>query len=322
MLTAAANACTATAAGQASPYGANGVAAPNAIVPGGYSITCTLPATATANDCTISVLDQRDWGGCVDVNMLAAGAAAPPAPPPAPLVTNAGSYPFSASTMVDTSADTFTCCPISSGSLDVPAYAPLGAATFTGNLVGARAINCRTSDAITAPTTATHELSGPLTFSLVPGGGNRYVAQVPIGGAWAGQPFEISVENGALDFTNTGTAQPIICDGFSTAGGAPVSGGTDGTVGGTVGAVNGEAEGNSGTVIVVIIIVVIILCLCGVAVFCCRRNSRPLPPPKDYPGAPPPPPPSGMPPGWIEMSDPSSGRQYYFNQGTGEVRLH
>eukprot|EP00966_Prymnesium_polylepis_P203416 4712736-Prymnesium_polylepis.1 len=70
-LTAAANACTGKASGTASTYP---VPAPNAIVPGGYELTCTLPTknVATTTECTISVLDQRQWGGCVDVDVLAA----------------------------------------------------------------------------------------------------------------------------------------------------------------------------------------------------------------------------------------------------------
>lgn len=85
-LTAAANNCKGTAAGAATAYGANGIPAPKAIVPGGYTVTCTLPKqdVAAAKDCVISLADQRDWGGCVDVSVLPAAAALPPAPPPAP----------------------------------------------------------------------------------------------------------------------------------------------------------------------------------------------------------------------------------------------
>ena len=72
-LTAAANACTATVAGAPAPYtDPAGVAAPDAIVPGGYTVTCTLPLqnVVAQTECTMSLLDQRDWGGCVDVNVL------------------------------------------------------------------------------------------------------------------------------------------------------------------------------------------------------------------------------------------------------------
>ena len=57
-LTAAANGCTGKASGAAAAYP---VPAPDAIVPDGYEITCTLPTQSvlTATECTISLLDQR-----------------------------------------------------------------------------------------------------------------------------------------------------------------------------------------------------------------------------------------------------------------------
>ena len=48
----------------------NGVAAPKAIVPGGYTVTLFKKDNAAAQDCTLSLADQRDWGGCVDVSVL------------------------------------------------------------------------------------------------------------------------------------------------------------------------------------------------------------------------------------------------------------
>ena len=86
VLTAADNGCTGTAGGQAATYNDNGVdggiPAPNAIVDGGYDITCTLPLqnNAAPLECTVALIDQRDWGGCVDIDLLPAGAALPPWP--------------------------------------------------------------------------------------------------------------------------------------------------------------------------------------------------------------------------------------------------
>lgn len=89
-LTSTANACTAKAGGVTAAYGPDGVAAPNAIITGGYEVTCTLPLqnVAAATPCTLALVDQRNWGGCVDVDVLAAAAALPPAPPPSPFVSN------------------------------------------------------------------------------------------------------------------------------------------------------------------------------------------------------------------------------------------
>jgi len=325
MLTAAANGCTATVAGAPATYAADGVNAADAIVQGGYSITCTLPLQGGPQDeCTMSLLDQRDWGGCVDVQVLAANALAPPAPPPAPIIPNTGSYPFSRATMVDSSAATFNCCPLESGSLEI-GQVVVGAPTITGQLTNARATSCRTSSDITAPESATHELNEQLTFNLVGTGGNRYVATTLAGGSWAGQTFEISVENGLLDFHNVGGDQPIICDGFSR---ATAGGGGGGGVGGG-GAAN-TASGDGGGSTTGILVVIVILLLAGGAFYVYRKKKNaPLPPPSGaYPPtvtrnvAAPPPPAGGLPAGWVEMSDPTSGAKYFYNQVRPCTRPH
>merc|ERR1719361_1421785 len=40
----------------------------NSFTPG-YTFSCTIPNSAAGQDCTYSVLDQRDWGGCVDLRV-------------------------------------------------------------------------------------------------------------------------------------------------------------------------------------------------------------------------------------------------------------
>ena len=186
VLTAADNGCTATSAGAAAAYdGQTGVAAPQAIVPGGYSVTCTLPSQGGARACTMSLLDQRDWGGCVDVNMLAAGDPLPPSPPPAPIVPSTGSYPFNRENLVDSSASTFTCCPLDGGYLTVPTYA-IGAPSFTATMTSVLASCCRTSADIEAPVTASHEIDESIIFTQS-GTGNKYKATTQVGGAWGGQ---------------------------------------------------------------------------------------------------------------------------------------
>ena len=110
-------------------------------------VTCTLPlqnlAVGETADC-VSVLDQRDWGGCVDVQMVSAQAVLPPSPPPAPIVPNTGLYKMDANTVIDTSADTFTCCALEA-ELNVPDY-PVGAASYTATLSG-KADGCSTPPA-------------------------------------------------------------------------------------------------------------------------------------------------------------------------------
>jgi len=83
-LTAADDACTVT--GAASDYGAGTGGGATAIGQDAMSITCTLPAqnNAAPVDCIIGILDQRDWGGCVDISLASAADPLPPSPPPAP----------------------------------------------------------------------------------------------------------------------------------------------------------------------------------------------------------------------------------------------
>ena len=69
-LSAATHNCVGTVAGVSTAYSDSGalfgIPAPDAIVAGGYTITCDLPSQslvgATA-ECTMSLLDQRNWGG-------------------------------------------------------------------------------------------------------------------------------------------------------------------------------------------------------------------------------------------------------------------
>lgn len=314
--------CTATAAGAAADYGANGVAAPKAIVPGGYTVTCTLPKkdNAAAQDCTLSLADQRDWGGCVDVSVLPAAAALPPAPPPAPLVSNQGTYVFTAANMVDTSAETFNCCPLSSGSLEVPGYTPLNSPTFIATFKDVKALNCRTSQLPTAPETASHTISGPVTLQYV--SGSKYEAKIPAtpgATSFASQPFDIVIEGGRLDFKNTGADQPIICDGFSNSAAAATPsppGGVGAGAGSGAASQTAEGSGNSGTTVVIALLAVAAL-VGGYFYWKKKQDEKPLPPPTEgmYPAAAG----GGLPDGWTEMSDPNSGAKYYYNSKTGET---
>ena len=102
-------------------------------------VTCTLPlqdppiATGATADCTVSVLDQRDWGGCVDIQMASAAAVLPPVPP-TPVVSSVGAYQITKNTVIDTSAASFTCCALEA-ELTVPDYIE-GAVSFDATLSG------------------------------------------------------------------------------------------------------------------------------------------------------------------------------------------
>ncbi len=320
-LTAAANQCTATKAGAAAEYedtGNIGVNAANGPADNPYTVTCTMPSQALAagqtQQCTIALVAEGGhgpWGDCVDVNLVSAAAALPPAPPPAPLVLNTGDYGFAASRAIDTSAASFTCCPLSSGSLIVPQYA-LGASSFNARISNALATGCRDNPSITAPTTSTHDVNGPMLFSLV--AGDKYEASMPRGGMMAGQAFTFTIEAGQLLFENTeDTEQPIICDGTSAIGLDSGDG---------VGQGAGGDGGGSGGVVAVVVILIVIAVLA--AAYNHYRKPQSVPPEMaagKFQGVPPPPPPPpagfALPPGWSEQLDPASGNPYYHNAATG-----
>jgi len=216
VLTAADNGCTGTAGGQVATYNDNGVdggiPAPNAIVNGGYDITCTLPLqnNAETQECTVALIDQRDWGGCVDITLFAAGVPEPPSPPPAPIIPNAATYRMLTANAIDTSAADFTCCPLAEGELVIAAAAP-GAPLITGELKNVKASGCRTSALTTAP--ATDELfiaSQAITLTKVDGTQNKYEGQTTL----KGQVFDVAVSNQILSFRQNALSgeQPIVCD--------------------------------------------------------------------------------------------------------------
>lgn len=268
-------------------------------------VTCTLPlqnlAVGETADCTVSVLDQRDWGGCVDVQMLSAQAVLPPAPPPAPIVPNTGLYKMDANTVIDTSADTFTCCALEA-ELNVPQY-PVGAASYTATLSG-KADGCRTSKEIVNPDYSNDmviEMQVPMNIG--PSGGGKYTGEVIMG--TPPQTFEFAAENGVLAVTMVDDDQPIICDAFSSTGDATISGNPSSGV-------NTDEGNNAGAAAGAIIAVIVVLAICAGVYWKFKGSSE-----GPNKGAPMPPPPQ-VAPGWSAQVDPSSGRTYYVNSATGQ----
>lgn len=324
-LTAADNACTVT--GAASAYGAGDGGGATAVGQDAMTITCTLPEQNNAEniDCMIGVLDQRDWGGCVDISLASAAAALPPSPPPAPFVSSAGPYYFSTRGMVDTSAGvvagvgTFSCCGLSSGSLTVPDYTG-GAdgttvvATFSSD---AQAEECPATvpDKTVAPpaNSATETLSVSITLTTSENG-NKLTGETTM----ANQPFEVIISSGELSFTNLGGDQPIICDGAFSAN---ADGGSSGVGSGDD---DDSFSGWGKAAVGVVVVLVVIIAVLGYKKFAGGGKRSPpqltatqmAPPPP--PNSPPPPTVGpGLPPGWIAAVDLASGHTYYVNQATG-----
>jgi hypothetical protein len=255
-LTAADNACTAIKAGVPAPYedtGTIGVDASNG--PGGndYDVTCTLPlqnlAAGQTAQCTISLLSEGGhpaWGDCVDVDVLSAAGSLPPAPPPAPLLNNAGSYRLAEEGVTDTSASTFTCCPLL-GTMAIPNYndgTPAIVATLSASASG-----CRENVDTGAPTTAQY-LPSPSQVQLqYTGVGSKYETSVTTPIMIGGQPFHFQVDEAVVSFRNDSPEQPIVCDGYSPMAGFNYGGSFTG---------NG-ALGSTGPTLLAVLAILIIL---------------------------------------------------------------
>jgi len=228
-LTATANDCTVTGAN--GDYGAGQGGGATASGQDPMSITCTLPLQNNIEpvNCVLGLLDQRDWGGCLDVSLVPAQAALPPAPPPAPFVPSSGTYYFSEAGKIDTSAGvkdtgTFSCCALATGALNVPTF-PAGqpdGTPLTATFSDAVATNCpATVPDITLPppaNTASEPLVNPLSLTASENG-NKYSGTYLI----ANQPYEVILSAGQLTFTNTGGQQPVVCDGAFALTDAPGS---------------------------------------------------------------------------------------------------
>lgn len=152
------------------------------------TFTCQLPPVAALatpgaqpQECTMGILDQRDWGGCVDVNVVSAADPLPPSPPPAPFVAATGRYYFTEAGRVDTSAGEkpmglFSCCALS-GYLEIPAHTEgqtTVAATFNAQATGCPATVPNTAQAPPA-NTATYTVTSTMTMA-VSNNGNKCAA--------------------------------------------------------------------------------------------------------------------------------------------------
>ena len=312
--------CTVTGAGGA--YGAGQAGGATATGQNPMDITCVLPeqGNAAPQDCVIGILDQRDWGGCIDINLVPAAAPLPPNPPPAPFVSSAGYYALLNTREIDTSAGTtsagtFSCCALSSGALVIPPYQE-GQATVQATFENAKATGCYATppDTSQAPPSANAEVtvSAQAFTMVVSDGGNKYKGQKAI----ANQIFDVEVASGVMSFVNTytdantqvGNQQPIVCDGTSELGLA----------------LAGDSSGSSMTTAIAVVFVLLVAV--GGYFYMKKKKAAaagggkaPTFTTSSASSAPPPPPAAGaLPPEWQEMKDPNTGTAYYYNSQTGE----
>ena len=178
------------------------VAAPGGSNGSPYTVQCTLPTTghgitgAAGQPCTISILDQRDWGGCIDLNLAAAaggggGGAAPSLPPTLPPST--GKKLSVAGDMIENAPGNGPSCRRFLGiSLSLNSPSQVGDKQLTYSLCG---------EGFATGT-------GVVTLKQV---GIAYRGTILSVG---GEPFEVSVDpsTDTTSLTNVVAASPTICD--------------------------------------------------------------------------------------------------------------
>lgn len=183
----------------------------------GYIFECTIPSTAAGKQCTYSVLDQRDWGGCVDVQVLdeqaPTGTGAPePTQPSVPQQTpevvfpssNAGTFQFY-SADVDTGSPKYPncCCTMDEGTASKNRFS----VSDTGVLSGTVNLQCPAPvERYRGITSGQTELNEQLVYK----GNNNWEGVVMI----SGQQMTFNLISDVLYYSNTDLGDPMICDGF------------------------------------------------------------------------------------------------------------
>merc|ERR1719336_110995 len=80
-------------------------------------MSCTLPASTAGKNCTVAMVDQRDWGGCYDLAVRPAETVVTvvDTEEEGSVVANAGRYRYSEMSKVDNAEEGSSCCSISNG---------------------------------------------------------------------------------------------------------------------------------------------------------------------------------------------------------------
>lgn len=315
-------------------------------VTAGYTVQCTLPSQGSlagdAKFCTVSVQDQRGWGGCVDLELQAAsapggggggtgtpgsgsgsttpggGSSTPPnnQPPEPPLAViggsdiqnNGGGGPSTGPACCELTQAYFTARPSSTlnGANRVQVE---GTASGSGCDPALQIPSNQISLSVTAQLAGA---AGESSFS-----GTTDVSGNPI--TIGGQAFQLTLVNNELLFTNIATDTPKICDHKMA---LSVDGVTD-----------SSANGGGGTLEIGIIALFIFLGVAACALivaayyFCSDRTPKggdTATPAANPAAAAPvavamPATVSKLKPGWTEAQDQESGQTYYYNSQTKQT---
>jgi len=184
----------------------------------GYIFECTIPNEAAGQYCTYSVLDQREWGGCVDLRVsntipestMPEATPDPNTPQETPGIEEfpssfTGTFKFYGADIDETSPKYESCCcTMDEGSTSKNTFE----VSETGLLTGNFNIVCPA-----AVTTARGLQSSAtnLNIQLTYGGVVSWKGEAMIQGQE--MTFEV-VDGDTLYYSNTGKAEPMICDGY------------------------------------------------------------------------------------------------------------
>jgi len=175
----------------------------------GFTFGASTPAGTAINDkdyCTVSMLDQRNWGTCVDFQFNAA--AVTPQPPPANLntvVPQTGTYGHSSTGAVcDKSQDGAKCCCLS-GTIQLTHSVESNTGAFSGTFQLAEdlSIGCDAAN-LTMTTTVTN-------IGLIPKPGAAAVLQTGSNIQISIDPMEVSATGGIVSLVNRSPNPPRVC---------------------------------------------------------------------------------------------------------------
>jgi len=172
----------------------------------GYVFNCTIPVEAEGDQCTLAIIDQRDWGGCYD--MLIENITVTQSPTLTPIEggnpmtqtsTYAGVYLASTDSVVSNTPVNVSCCALDFGKFYVYDTSS-GGVKILSDLIG----SCLETHFV-------HYSTQEMTQDAL---GTIWRSSINIGTEGEEQLFEISLSesDGVMQLTQMDPEQPVFCD--------------------------------------------------------------------------------------------------------------
>jgi len=172
----------------------------------GYVMKCTIPSEMIGQ-CTVSISDQRKWGGCYDLNVQERT----PAPTIGgvavtgddPIRRNEGRYFYEKSAEIQTAEAGKSCCSLEYGEFTV----------YENRATFSMMVGVSTEGACPVDGRMESFSKFMLANLYKDQNGDTYRGKISRLGPKEGQDFEISVSEGVLSLSNVDPNAPQICDG-------------------------------------------------------------------------------------------------------------